>query len=88
MFKLRQCNIIDQVCQWLATGRWFSPDTPVSSANKTDRHDIAEIVLHTINLRPKQQYLQLRITQNCNSDSLYAFKKNKEKQKKNKKETN
>jgi hypothetical protein len=39
-----------KVCQWLATGRWFSP---VSSANKTDRHDIAEIllkvVLNTIN---------------------------------------
>jgi hypothetical protein len=31
-----------KVCQWLATGRWFSP---VSSTNKTDRHDITEIVL-------------------------------------------
>ena len=30
---------------WLATGRWFSPGTPVSSTNKTDRHDIAEILL-------------------------------------------
>jgi hypothetical protein len=27
------------------TGQWFSPDTPVSSINKTDRHDIAEIFL-------------------------------------------
>jgi len=27
------------------TGRWFSPDTPVSFTNKTDRHDITEIVL-------------------------------------------
>ena len=27
------------------TGRWFSPNTPVSSTNKTDRHDIAEILL-------------------------------------------
>ena len=26
-------------------GRWFSPDTPVSSTNKTDCHDIAEILL-------------------------------------------
>jgi hypothetical protein len=25
-----------QVCQWLVAGRWFSPDTPVSSTNKTD----------------------------------------------------
>ena len=31
--------------QWLATGRWFSPDTPVSSTNKTDHHDITEILL-------------------------------------------
>jgi hypothetical protein len=27
------------------TGWWFSPGTPVSSTNKTDRHDIAEILL-------------------------------------------
>jgi endogenous inhibitor of DNA gyrase (YacG/DUF329 family) len=35
----------DKVCQWLATGRWFSPGHPVSSTNKTDRHDITEILL-------------------------------------------
>ena len=28
----------DPFCQWLATGQWFSPGTPVSSTNKTDRH--------------------------------------------------
>jgi hypothetical protein len=38
-----QCTI-SNVCQWLATGRWFSPGTPVSSTNKTDHHDIAEIL--------------------------------------------
>jgi len=27
------------------TGRWVSPGTPVSSTNKTDRHDITEILL-------------------------------------------
>jgi hypothetical protein len=32
------------VCQLLATGRWYSPDTPVPSTNKTDRHDITEIM--------------------------------------------
>jgi len=36
-----------------ATGRWFSPSIPVSSTNKTDRHNIAEIlfkmVLNTMN---------------------------------------
>jgi hypothetical protein len=34
-----------KVCQWLVTGQWFSPGPPVSSTNKTDRHDIAEILL-------------------------------------------
>jgi len=29
----------------LAHGRWFSPGTPDSSATKTGRHDIAEILL-------------------------------------------
>jgi hypothetical protein len=29
----------------LAHGRWFSPDTPVSSTTKTGRHDIVEILL-------------------------------------------
>ena len=33
------------ICQWLATGRWFSPGPPFSSTNKTDRHDITEILL-------------------------------------------
>jgi hypothetical protein len=33
-------TLCDKVCQWLAVGRWFSPGTPVSSTNKTDRHDI------------------------------------------------
>ena len=35
----------DKVCQWLVTGWWFSPGTPVSSTNKTDRYDITEILL-------------------------------------------
>ena len=38
-------TLCDKVCQWLATGRWFSPGTAVSSTNKTDRHDSTEIVL-------------------------------------------
>jgi hypothetical protein len=31
----------DKVCQ----RQWFSPGTPVSSTNKTDCHDITEILL-------------------------------------------
>ena len=49
-------TLCDKVCQWLATGWWFSSGTPVSSTNKTDRHDIAEILLKvalsTITLTP------------------------------------
>ena len=32
-------TLCDKVCQWLATGRWFPPITPVSSTNKAERHD-------------------------------------------------
>jgi hypothetical protein len=39
--------------------RWFSPGVPVSSTNKTDRHDITEILLKvalsTINQTNKHQ---------------------------------
>jgi hypothetical protein len=38
-------TLCDKVCQSLATGRWFSTGTPVSSTNKTDRHDITELLL-------------------------------------------
>ena len=52
-------TLCDKVCQWLATGLWFSL---VSSTNKTDRHDITEILLkvalNTINLYRYIQFLQ------------------------------
>jgi hypothetical protein len=38
-------TLCDKVCQLLAKSRWFSTGTPVSSTNKTDRHDITEILL-------------------------------------------
>ena len=38
-------TLCDKVCQWLASGWWFSMGTPVSSTNKTDCHDITEILL-------------------------------------------
>jgi hypothetical protein len=44
--RLRQgvlnTTLCDKVCQWLATGQWFSKGTSVSSINKTDRHDITD----------------------------------------------
>jgi hypothetical protein len=35
-------TLCDKVCQWLVADRLFSPDTPVSSTNKIDSHDITE----------------------------------------------
>ena len=50
-------TVCDKVCQWLSTSWWFSP---VSSTNKTDRHDIAEILLKVaLNTIPKsRQYME------------------------------
>jgi hypothetical protein len=41
-------KLSDKVCQWLVTGLWFSQSTPVSSINKTDRHDIIDILLKVV----------------------------------------
>ena len=38
-------TLCDKVCQWLSTGQWFSLGTLVFSTNKTDHHDITEILL-------------------------------------------
>ena len=65
--RARCTALCDKVCQWLATGRWFSPGHPVSSTNKTDRQDIPDILLkvalNTIK-QPKQtnkQFNQLTV---------------------------
>ena len=51
-----ETTLCDKICQWLATGWWFSPGTLVSSTNKTNHHDIIEILLKlalsTITLTP------------------------------------
>ena len=40
----RSTTLCNKVCQWSAAGRWFSLSPPVFSTNKTDRHDIIEIL--------------------------------------------
>jgi hypothetical protein len=53
-YRLGLCSTVlnttlcDKVCQWIATGPWFSPGTPVSSTNKTNCHDITEILLKVV----------------------------------------
>ena len=42
--KCTRCNI----CLWPAAGQWFSLGTPDSSTNKTDCHDIAEMLLKVV----------------------------------------
>jgi hypothetical protein len=57
--RVRSTTLRDKVCQWLASGRWFSPSPPVSSTNKTDHHDITEILLKVAlsTIKPKQTIL-------------------------------
>ena len=43
--RARCTTLCDKVCHCLVTGRWFSPGHLVSSTYKTDRYDIAEILL-------------------------------------------
>ena len=37
--------VVPYLGQSIVSSRWFSPGPPVSSTNKTDRHDITEILL-------------------------------------------
>ena len=62
-------TICDKVCQWLVTGRWFSRGPPVSPTNKTDCHDIIEILLkvalNTIN-QTKRTIYHIYLTRSLN----------------------
>ena len=70
-------TLCDKVCQWLARGQWFSPGNLVSSTNKTDRHNITEILLkvalNTINLNLSKPINNLRFCfqdPNCKLTSI------------------
>jgi hypothetical protein len=70
-------TLCDQVCQWLSlvTGRWFSLGTLVSSTNKTDHHDITElllkVVLNTITLAYFQVIWNITLILNTSFVTLY-----------------
>ena len=49
-------TLCDKYCQGLVAGRWFSQSTPVSSTNKTDRHDIIEILLKVAGVKHQNPY--------------------------------
>ena len=61
LIRARCTTLCDKVCQWLATGRWFSPGPPVSFTNKTDCHDITEILLKVALNTIKQNKLKIFI---------------------------
>jgi hypothetical protein len=61
--RARCTTLCDKVYQWLVTGRWFSQGPPVSSANKTDYHDITEILLK-MTLNTTKQTKQTNIYHN------------------------
>jgi len=68
-------TLCDQACQWLATGRWFSRGTAVCSTNKTDSHDIAEILLK-VSLNTIAS-IALTPTKFIHVDTKYMSEKNK-----------
>ena len=58
--RARCTTLCDKVCQWLVTGRGFSQGPPVSSTNKTNRHDITEILLKVALNAIKQTFFSQR----------------------------
>ena len=71
-----------KICQWLVAGQWFSPYTPVSSTNKTDRHDITEILLKvtsniiTLTLTPNIVLMYIHIYHNVTNFKIWKGQKN------------
>jgi hypothetical protein len=64
LLRARCTTLCDKVCQWLVAGRWFSAVPPVSCTNKTDPHDMTEILLKVAlnTIKPtKPNYLVLCI---------------------------
>ena len=62
----QEYNLTICTCQWLMAGWWFFPGTPISSTNKTDCHDINEIMLkvtlNSITVTPNPTILFLRFS--------------------------
>jgi hypothetical protein len=75
--RARHTTLCDKVCQWLAKGRWFSLCIPVSSTNKTDCHDITEILfkvaLNTIKQTNRMYECRLEIMILQHVDKCYSF---------------
>ena len=78
MVRCTHTTLCDKVCQWLAAGLWFSPGTPVSSTNKTDRHNITEILLKVaLNTINQTKPCILGTVRFFSKEILYAYYKTK-----------
>ena len=79
MVGVLDTTLCDKVRQWLAVGLWFSPDTPVSSTNKSDCHDIAAVLLKMAlnNIINQQTYILTNFSYPnlIKFDMFYAFYK-------------
>ena len=69
--------LCDEVCQWFAAGLWISLGTLVSFTNKTDCHDITEIllkvVLNTITLTLLYYHFLSQCSEFCFQHSFFFF---------------
>ena len=74
LIMARCTALCDKVCQWLPTGWWFSSGPPVSSTNKTDLHDITEILLKVALSTIKQINKQKHVfTKSCSGCYQFIF---------------
>jgi hypothetical protein len=75
-------TLCDKVCLWLAECRWFHPGTPLSSTNKTDRHDIIELLLkmtlYTITLFVTAILLSLSLQKNYYTELYHIIERDLE----------
>jgi hypothetical protein len=68
--RTRCTTLCGKVCQWLGTGRWFSPGVPASFTNKTDRHEYFPFGSH------RASVLHTRLRHNCSSLKCDLFRCN------------
>jgi hypothetical protein len=69
------CICYEDVTFIFTTGRWFSPGPSVSSSNKTDRHDITELLLK-VELNTIKQTNKQTNKQTCFMVNSYRFVRN------------
>ena len=71
-------TLVDDICQLLVAGHWFSLDTLVSSTNATYHHDITKILLKVrfiaITSLTRQKHLILRRTKNIRNNIIHQVK--------------